>query len=140
VLSLHRSEGFGLVLAEAMLLGKPVIATAWSGNLTFMDDSSAALVGYRLVAAQDPRQTYTGASWAEPDQATAVAQLRRLADDAGERIALGAKGRSFATKRLGIAPLMAAVQSLGAAPAFTATRDVAASAEPRQSPTTLEAS
>jgi glycosyltransferase involved in cell wall biosynthesis len=140
VLSLHRSEGFGLVLAEAMLLGKPVIATGWSGNMTFMDDSSAALVGYRLVAAQDPRQTYTGASWADPDQATAVAQLRRLADDAGERIALGEKGRSFATKRLGVASLMAAVQSLGTAPAFTATRDVAASAEPRQSPTTLEAS
>ena len=41
VLSLHRSEGFGLVLAEAMLLGKPVVATGWSGNMEFMDEASA---------------------------------------------------------------------------------------------------
>jgi len=42
VLSLHRSEGFGLVLAAAMLLGRPVIVTVWSGNLTVMDADSAA--------------------------------------------------------------------------------------------------
>ncbi len=61
VLSLHRSEGFGLVLAEALLLHKPVIATGWSGNMTFMNADSAALVDYRLVPAQDPRQVYAGA-------------------------------------------------------------------------------
>ncbi|WP_241771258.1 glycosyltransferase, partial [Acidisphaera rubrifaciens] len=44
VLSLHRAEGFGLIPAEAMLLGRPVVATGWSGNLDFMDDASAALV------------------------------------------------------------------------------------------------
>ena len=43
VLSLHRGEGFGLVMAEAMLLGKPVVATGWSGNTDFMDTSNAAL-------------------------------------------------------------------------------------------------
>ncbi len=113
VLSLHRSEGFGLVPAEAMLLGKPVIATGWSGNMSFMDATSAALVGYRLVPAEDPRHVYEGACWAEPDQADAVAHLRRLADDAGARAALGARARAVAFERLGVAPLAAAVRDLG---------------------------
>jgi glycosyltransferase involved in cell wall biosynthesis len=113
VLSLHRSEGFGLVPAEAMLLGKPVIATGWSGNMAFMDATNAALVGYRLVPAADPRHVYEGAPWAEPDQADAVAHLRRLADDAAARIALGAQGREAAFARLGVAPLAAALRDLG---------------------------
>ena len=116
VMSLHRSEGFGLVLAEAMLLGKPVIATGWSGNMAFMDAGSAALVDYRLVATDDPRQVYTGASWAEADQASAVQHLRRLADDAAARAALGAKGQATATARLGIAPLVAALRGIGLHP------------------------
>ena len=113
VLSLHRSEGFGLVPAEAMLLGKPVIATGWSGNMAFMDAASAALVGYRLVPARDPRHVYEGAPWAEPDQADAVAHLRRLADDRTIRVALGARGREVAVARLGVAPLTAALRDLG---------------------------
>jgi glycosyltransferase involved in cell wall biosynthesis len=115
VLSLHRSEGLGLVPAEAMLLGKPVIATGWSGNMEFMDAGSAALVGYRLVPARDPRHVYDvpGAVWAEPDVAQAMAQLRRLADDAGERVALGARARQFVTARLGADKLADAVRGIG---------------------------
>ncbi|MEM8937193.1 MAG: glycosyltransferase family 4 protein, partial [Pseudomonadota bacterium] len=48
-LSLHRSEGFGLTMAEAMAFGKPVVATGWSGNLDFMDDTCAVLTPYTLV-------------------------------------------------------------------------------------------
>lgn len=47
--SLHRAEGLGLTIAEAMLLGKPVIATAYSGNLDFMDADTSLLVKYNLV-------------------------------------------------------------------------------------------
>ena len=115
LLSLHRSEGFGLVLAEAMLMGVPVVATGWSGNMDFMDANSAALVDFTLVPARDPRgvMQVPGAIWAEPDIASAAAQLRRLADDVDARRTLGARGAARARARLGSAPLGAAIQALG---------------------------
>jgi glycosyltransferase involved in cell wall biosynthesis len=115
VLSLHRSEGFGLVPAEAMLLGRAVVATGWSGNMDFMDAASAALVGYRLVPARDPRGVFQapGAEWAEADLGEAAAQLRRLADDASARTALGAAGQAHATRCLGPEPLAAALRRIG---------------------------
>jgi glycosyltransferase involved in cell wall biosynthesis len=119
VLSLHRSEGFGLVPAEAMLLGRPVIATGWSGNMDFMDSDSAALVGSRLVPAIDPRGVFEapGALWAEPDIAAAAVWLRRLADDAALRTALGARGQAMARRRLGTEGLTTALAAIGVAAA-----------------------
>ena len=78
VLSLHRSEGFGLVPAEAMLLGKPVVATDWSGTTEFLDADCAALVPAKMVPARDPRGVFEapGAVWAEPDGDAAAAWLR----------------------------------------------------------------
>ncbi len=118
VLSLHRSEGLGLVLAEAMLLGRPVVATGWSGNMDFMDDASAALVPHRLIVPVDPRGVLVaeGAVWADPDVAVAAEHLRRLADNPAERAALGEAGRRMAMARLGSDTLLAAMQSIGAAP------------------------
>ena len=118
VLSLHRSEGFGLVPAEAMLLGRPVVATGWSGNMDFMDADSAALVGYRLVPARDPRGVFEapGAVWAEPELGQAADALRRLADDPAGRAALGARGQAIAQARLGDAPVAAALRALGLLP------------------------
>lgn len=117
VLSLHRAEGFGLVPAEAMLLGVPVVATGWSGNMDFMDADSAALVPYTLVPARDPRGVFEaeGAEWAEPDIAAAAARLARLADDPAERAALGARGRATARARLGLAPVRDALAGIGLA-------------------------
>ena len=114
VLSLHRSEGFGLVPAEAMLLGRPVVATGWSGNMDFMDAESAILVPFRLVPAHDPRGVLEapGAMWAEPDVAAAAAALRRLADDGAYRRALGARGQQRARAALGAGSLAAAMAGL----------------------------
>lgn len=87
--SLHRSEGFGLTMAEAMLFGKPVIATAYSGNLEFMDDDNSYLVPYELTeipAGCDPYPA--GTRWADPDLDVAAQLMRRVyerPDEAAER-------------------------------------------------------
>ncbi len=114
VLSLHRSEGFGLVPAEAMLLGRPVVATNWSGNTDFMDAETAALVPYRLIPAVDPRGVFQapGAVWAEPDIGAAAQALQHLADAKEARVALGARAQAAARHRLGPAALAAALTAL----------------------------
>lgn len=111
VMSLHRGEGFGLVMAEAMLLGKPVIATGWSGNTDFMNASNAALVGYRLVPARDDRSVYRGL-WAEPDVAEAVIRLRDLADNPDLRRDLGERARISTRTCLDAQPLASALRGL----------------------------
>ena len=110
LLSLHRGEGFGLPMAEAMLRGKPVVATAWSGNLDFMDDASACLVPAGLVPVVDEAAAYRGEGgmWAEPDIAAAAAWLRRLRDPA-LRLRIGCAARETAVGRLGPAAFAASV-------------------------------
>ncbi len=115
VLSLHRSEGFGLVPAEAMLMGRPVVATDWSSTAEFLDAEVAGLVPVRLVPARDPRGVFEapGAVWAEPDVAAAAAWLRRLADDAGLRARMGVAGRAAAQARFGTGGLADAIGAWG---------------------------
>lgn len=83
VLSLHRSEGFGLVPAEAMLLGKPVIATGWSGNLEFMNDRNSVLVSWAPAPAIDPQFRYHApdVTWADPSVEDAAQGLVKLKTD-----------------------------------------------------------
>lgn len=89
--SLHRSEGFGLGLAESMYLGKPVVATGYSGNLDFMNAGNSCLVGYRMVdVGPGEYPAAAGQQWAEPDVEDAAACMRRLADDPAAARALGA--------------------------------------------------
>lgn len=87
--SLHRSEGFGLGLAEAMLLARPVIATGYSGNLDFMNRDNSLLVDYERVEIKEDRPIYTrGNFWAEPSIEQAAAFMRRVyehRDEANER-------------------------------------------------------
>jgi len=103
VLSLHRSEGFGLVPAEAMQLGKPVVATGWSGNMDFMNARNSAPVSYDLVPVQDP---YDGAFiadgqlWADANVDHAADWLRRLAAEPELRQQLGDAARSDIARQL----------------------------------------
>jgi glycosyltransferase involved in cell wall biosynthesis len=82
LVSLHRAEGLGLHLAEAMWLGTPTIATRYSGNLDFMDDECALLIDYELVHVTDGQGIYPPtATWADPDLDQAAAAMRRIASD-----------------------------------------------------------
>lgn len=77
--SLHRSEGFGLGIAECMRLGKPVVATAWSGNMEFMTVDNSCPVNYRLVEVGKEEYVHSvGQRWAEPDIRHAAAFMRKL--------------------------------------------------------------
>ena len=101
LVSLHRAEGFGLTLAEAMALGIPVIATGYSGNLDFMPPGSAALIPWTPVILERTYGDYNaGASWAAPDLAAAAAAMRRLARDPAAAIQLGKHGRTVVRERL----------------------------------------
>jgi glycosyltransferase involved in cell wall biosynthesis len=94
--SLHRSEGLGLHLAEAMWLGTPVIATAYSGNLDLMDDESAALVEASLTPVLNGEGAYPeGELWGQPNIIEATEWLRRMASDRSlcDRLAAAARAR-----------------------------------------------
>jgi glycosyltransferase involved in cell wall biosynthesis len=89
--SLHRAEGFGLVMAEAMCLGRPVIATGYSGNLDFMTATNSLLVDHQLVPIGPGAAPYPAdGEWADPDVEHAATLMRRLFDDPDGARELGA--------------------------------------------------
>ena len=82
LVSLHRSEGYGLGPAEAMFLGKPVIATNWSGNTEFMRPQNSLPVNYSLVKIEHDVGVYkAGQTWANPDVAHAASLMRQIVED-----------------------------------------------------------
>jgi glycosyltransferase involved in cell wall biosynthesis len=90
--SLHRSEGFGLTMAEAMYVGKPVIATGYSGNLDFMTAENGLLVDYELVPIGPGSPPYPAeGEWADPSVEHAAALMRLVFDDPAAAAALGAR-------------------------------------------------
>jgi glycosyltransferase involved in cell wall biosynthesis len=92
--SLHRSEGFGLGLAESMYLGKPVIGTDWSANTDFMTPENSCPVRYELIPIERDVGPYrAGQSWANADTEHASWYMQRLAEDPELCKRLGAAGK-----------------------------------------------
>ncbi|CAB3637534.1 glycosyltransferase family 4 protein [Paraburkholderia rhynchosiae] len=95
-ISLHRSEGFGRVIAEAMALGQPVVATNFSGNVDFCEPDTAFLVDGELVPLRPGDYLFSeGQYWCDPDVSIAAEQLKRMIEDVPlrERIAQAGKAR-----------------------------------------------
>jgi glycosyltransferase involved in cell wall biosynthesis len=111
--SLHRSEGFGLTLAEAMLAGKPVVATAWSGNMDFMTERNSYLVPYQLVkVGADCRPYSRDDYWAEPDLRAAAEMLRAVYENRELAREKGQLGRKTIQSSNSVAVVASAISSV----------------------------
>lgn len=90
--SLHRSEGLGLTMAEAMAWGKPVIATGYSGNLQFMTEQNSFLVPWTPTTIPPGAEPYpAGGIWADPDLGAAARLMRSVIDEPEVAAARGAR-------------------------------------------------
>jgi glycosyltransferase involved in cell wall biosynthesis/SAM-dependent methyltransferase len=106
--SLHRSEGLGLTMAEAMALGKPVVATGWSGNRDFMSNENSYLVRHEMTRLERDHGPYSaGAEWAEPDLDHAAELMRHVFDDREAAAALGERARRSIVEDHGTEPTAA---------------------------------
>jgi len=99
--SLHRSEGFGLTMAEAMSLGKPVIATGYSGNMDYMTPADSFLVDYKLVPLSENYDPYEkGSVWAEPDLNHAAELMRLVYENREKAAKVGRRAKEVIQQRL----------------------------------------
>jgi glycosyltransferase involved in cell wall biosynthesis len=108
--SLHRSEGFGLTLSESMAIGKPVVATAYSGNMEFTREDNSYLVPSTLVPVPPGNAPYLPpATWADPDVEVATALLRRIVADQGDARERGRRARETIEAEFSVPALAAAL-------------------------------
>jgi glycosyltransferase involved in cell wall biosynthesis len=92
--SLHRSEGYGLAVAESMYLGKPVIATNWSATAEYVTADNGCPVRVKLITLDQNHGPYAkGSTWADPDPDHAAEYMRALFDDRGLAAELGARAK-----------------------------------------------
>jgi glycosyltransferase involved in cell wall biosynthesis len=102
-ISLHRSEGFGLTLAEVMALGKPAIATGYSGNLAFMNEDNSLLVAFEMTTIRATAKSYVrGARWAEPSIDDAAEKMRWVVQYPDAARAMAERGRSMVREQLSL--------------------------------------
>lgn len=101
--SMHRAEGFGLVMAEAMLNGTPCIATNWSANTEFMNSSVACMLDYQLVPLKEDIGPFKkGKRWADPDVDQAAEFMKRLFEDTEFYGDISDKAQEYITEKLGM--------------------------------------
>jgi glycosyltransferase involved in cell wall biosynthesis len=99
--SLHRSEGFGLTMAEAMAIGKPVIGTGYSGNVDFMTAENSYLVDYEIGRVGPDCEIYPAdGEWAEPSVEHAAELMRRVWESPEEARGLGARASEDVARTL----------------------------------------
>jgi glycosyltransferase involved in cell wall biosynthesis len=99
--SLHRAEGFGLTIAEAMAIGKPAIATAYSGNVDFMNDANSYLVDYTIGRVGPECEIYPPeGEWAEPSVEHAAELMRRVHREREEAAGKGARASADVARQL----------------------------------------
>ena len=98
-LSLHRAEGWGLTIAEAMAVATPVVATGYSGNMDFMDTTCTYVVPGKLVPIPATTATYAGAGrWADPDIEVAAKLLQKVSEDQASAEQMGLAGQEHIGK------------------------------------------
>ena len=95
--SLHRSEGFGRGLGEAMALGKLALGTGWSGNVDFMTEANSLVVRHKLTPVEaDSYPHWQGQSWAEPDVKHAASLLAPVLRDPSRGAAMRRRAQTEA--------------------------------------------
>ncbi len=93
--SLHRCEGLGLGMIEAMKMGKPVIATGYSGNTEFMKHDNSCLVDYKLIPSTLFSTLVSGHVWADPDVEQASFYMKRLYENADYYKQISIKAKQY---------------------------------------------
>jgi glycosyltransferase involved in cell wall biosynthesis len=112
LVSLHRAEGFGLPLAEAMLLGTPTIATNWSANTEFMNDDIACMVDFDLVTLDKDYGVFKkGNRWADPNIDQAAMFMRKLYEDKAFYNSISLVAQNYIKNNLNIKKASIAIQN-----------------------------
>ena len=114
-ISWHRSEGFGLTVAEAILAGTPVISTNWSGTVDFCDPENVWNTDFKLISVVDNHPEFVGldAVWADADVSHAASQLREIANGPGAAARKAARARDYLLAYLAKRTYGAALAQLG---------------------------
>lgn len=110
-LSLHRAEGFGLGMAEAMSIAKPVVATGWSANTEFCRPETAWCIPYKIVPIKPHEHPAPMKEWAEADVAAAAAALREIRRDPAAAAKRAEAGAEFIARHFSLAEFKADVDA-----------------------------